>query len=39
MPRGAGEAIFVIARSAGWIAHAVEEYESAGGVAAPFART
>jgi citrate synthase len=28
MPRGAGEAIFVIARSAGWIAHAIEVYES-----------
>lgn len=26
MPQGAGEAIFVIARSVGWIAHAAEEY-------------
>jgi citrate synthase len=26
MTRGAGEAIFAIARSAGWIAHALEEY-------------
>ena len=27
MPEGAGEAIFGIARSAGWIAHAIEEYD------------
>lgn len=27
MPRGAGEAVFVVARCAGWIAHAVEVYE------------
>jgi citrate synthase len=26
MRRDAGEAIFAIARSAGWIAHAIEEY-------------
>jgi citrate synthase len=26
MTRGAGEAIFAVARSAGWIAHALEEY-------------
>jgi citrate synthase len=26
MPRGAGEAIFAIARTAGWLAHAMEEY-------------
>jgi citrate synthase len=26
MPRGAGEAIFGIARTAGWLAHAMEEY-------------
>jgi citrate synthase len=32
MPRGAGEAIFVIARSSGWIAHAVEVYDTAPGV-------
>lgn len=31
MPRGAGEAVFVIARSAGWIAHAVEEYDAVSG--------
>ncbi|MFD4253415.1 citrate/2-methylcitrate synthase [Amycolatopsis thermoflava] len=31
MPRGAGEAVFVIARSAGWIAHAIEEYDRDGG--------
>ncbi|WP_069875171.1 citrate/2-methylcitrate synthase [Streptomyces malaysiensis] len=35
MPRGAGEAVFVIARSAGWIAHAIEEYETAPGVKTP----
>ena len=27
MPANAGEAIFAIARTAGWIAHAMEEYE------------
>lgn len=27
MPPSAGEAIFTVARSAGWIAHALEEYE------------
>jgi citrate synthase len=27
--RGAGEAIFALARTAGWIAHAIEEYERA----------
>ncbi|GIF65675.1 citrate synthase [Asanoa ishikariensis] len=27
MPTGAGEAIFAIARVAGWLAHAMEEYE------------
>jgi citrate synthase len=27
MTRGAGEAIFAIARTAGWIAHALEEYD------------
>ncbi|WP_281284586.1 citrate/2-methylcitrate synthase [Nonomuraea diastatica] len=26
LANGAGEAVFVIARSAGWIAHAIEEY-------------
>jgi citrate synthase len=26
MPLGATEAVFAIARSAGWIAHALEEY-------------
>jgi citrate synthase len=26
MPRGAGEAIFAIARTVGWLAHAMEEY-------------
>jgi citrate synthase len=29
MPRDAGEAIFAIARTAGWIAHALEEYREA----------
>jgi citrate synthase len=29
MPRDAGEAIFAIARTAGWIAHALEEYRQA----------
>jgi len=29
MTRGAGEAIFAVARTAGWIAHALEEYERA----------
>jgi Citrate synthase, C-terminal domain len=28
MARGAGEAIFAVARAAGWIAHALEAYES-----------
>lgn len=28
MPIGAGQAIFAIARSAGWLAHAIEEYTS-----------
>ncbi|WP_433209624.1 citrate synthase [Dactylosporangium sp. CS-047395] len=28
MPRGAGEAIFGVARTAGWLAHAIEEYTS-----------
>jgi len=27
MVRGAGEAIFAVARTAGWIAHALEEYD------------
>jgi citrate synthase len=27
MIRGAGEAVFAVARSAGWLAHALEEYE------------
>jgi citrate synthase len=27
MPIGAGEAIFAVARTAGWLAHAREEYE------------
>jgi citrate synthase len=39
MPRGAGEAVLVIARCAGWIAHAVEEYEAAPGPHAPLSRT
>jgi citrate synthase len=26
MPIGSGEAIFAIARTAGWLAHALEEY-------------
>jgi citrate synthase len=29
MPAGAGEAIFAVGRSVGWIAHAMEEYEQA----------
>jgi citrate synthase len=29
MPVDAGEAIFAIARSIGWIAHALEEYDAA----------
>jgi citrate synthase len=29
MARGAGEAIFAVARVAGWLAHALEEYERA----------
>jgi citrate synthase len=28
MVRGAGEAIFAVARTAGWLAHALEAYES-----------
>ena len=28
MSRGAGEAIFAVARTAGWIAHALEAYEA-----------
>jgi citrate synthase len=39
MPRGAGEAVLVIARCAGWIAHAVEEYEATPGPHAPVSRT
>ena len=27
MVRGAGEAIFALGRAAGWLAHALEEYE------------
>jgi citrate synthase len=27
LPRGSGQAIFAIGRTAGWIAHAIEEYE------------
>jgi citrate synthase len=27
MPPGSGEAIFALARSAGWIAHAIEQYD------------
>jgi citrate synthase len=27
MVRGAGEAVFAVARSAGWIAHGLEEYQ------------
>ncbi len=27
MPPGSGEAVFALARSAGWIAHALEQYE------------
>ena len=27
LTRGAGQAIFAISRTAGWIAHAIEEYE------------
>src|SRR5262249_33127815 len=27
LPRGTGEAIFALARIAGWVAHALEEYE------------
>jgi citrate synthase len=29
MERGASEAIFAVARAAGWLAHAIEEYEAA----------
>jgi len=29
MPDGAGEAIFAVGRTAGWIAHAIEEYARA----------
>jgi citrate synthase len=29
MPAGSGEAIFAVARTAGWLAHALEEYERA----------
>jgi citrate synthase len=29
MTRGAGEAVFAVARVAGWLAHALEEYERA----------
>ncbi|MEU5879300.1 citrate/2-methylcitrate synthase [Spirillospora sp. NPDC047279] len=29
MPPGSGEAIFAVARTAGWLAHALEEYERA----------
>ena len=28
MPIGAGEAVFAVARTAGWLAHALEEYEN-----------
>lgn len=28
MPYGSGEAVFVVAGSAGWLAHAIEIYES-----------
>jgi citrate synthase len=28
MDRGAGEAIFAVARTAGWVAHALEAYEA-----------
>jgi citrate synthase len=27
LPRGSGELLFALARIAGWIAHAIEEYE------------
>jgi citrate synthase len=27
LPRGSGQALFAIGRTAGWIAHAIEEYE------------
>jgi citrate synthase len=27
MPPGSGEAIFALARCAGWIAHAIEQYD------------
>ena len=27
LTRGAGQAIFAVSRAAGWIAHAIEEYE------------
>jgi citrate synthase len=29
MTRGAGEAVFAVGRTAGWLAHALEEYERA----------
>ena len=27
LPRGTGELLFALARIAGWVAHAIEEYE------------
>jgi citrate synthase len=30
MERGASEAVFAVARTAGWLAHAIEEYEAVG---------
>jgi citrate synthase len=30
MERGASEAVFAVARAAGWLAHAIEEYEAVG---------
>jgi citrate synthase len=32
MPIGSGEAIFAIARTAGWLAHAAEEYAAPSGL-------